>query len=279
MKIINHIKELQEQCQNFKKEGKTIGFVPTMGFLHEGHLQLLQQARKENDIVILSIFVNPLQFGPNEDFDAYPRDMERDENLAKEQHVDYLFYPTKEEMYPKERTTKLLVEKRTDVLCGKYRPGHFDGVVTVVLKLFNIVMADRAYFGMKDAQQVAVIEGLVEDFNVPVEIVRVTTVREEDGLAKSSRNVYLSEKERLEAPIIYKTLQEGKELVLNGNSTQNVKQFIKEKIEKETSGALEYIEVLSYPELQDVNNNSTAIMAIAVKFSNARLIDNIVFST
>lgn len=163
-----------------------------MGFLHEGHATLLEKARKENDIVVLSIFVNPMQFGPNEDFETYPRDLERDENVAANGGVDYLFYPTVHEMYGEEPSVKVVVQSRTDVLCGRQRPGHFDGVATVLTKFFNIILPDRAYFGKKDAQQVAVIDGLIKDFNFPIQLVAVDTVREEDGLAKSSRNVNLS---------------------------------------------------------------------------------------
>ncbi|MED4017324.1 pantoate--beta-alanine ligase [Sutcliffiella cohnii] len=279
MKRISTVSEMQEISINNKKSGKRIGFVPTMGFLHEGHLQLVKKAREHNDIVVLSIFVNPLQFGPNEDFEAYPRNIERDEMLAKEAGVDYLFYPSVEEMYKEKRTSVIQVVERSNVLCGVNRVGHFDGVATVVIKLFNIVLPDKAYFGMKDAQQVAVLEGVIEDYNIPVAIERVPTVREEDGLAKSSRNVYLTNEERAEAPVLYQALHLGKQLLLEGKTTNFVKNSIKEMIEKETTGHIEYIEVLTYPDLKSKSrNDKELIIALAVKFSKARLIDNIVFT-
>ena len=177
MKIVTTVQEMQQITSELRASGKSIGFVPTMGYLHEGHATLLRKAREENETVVLSVFVNPLQFGPNEDLDRYPRDIDRDENVAKENGVDYLFYPSVEEMYPAEQTTTVEVVKRTDVLCGQQRPGHFAGVATVLMKLFNITPPKRAYFGMKDAQQVAVIEGFVTDFNIPVTIVPVDIVR------------------------------------------------------------------------------------------------------
>ncbi|MCL6588307.1 MAG: pantoate--beta-alanine ligase, partial [Anoxybacillus sp.] len=216
MKMITTIAEMQQTMQTYRMQGKTIGFVPTMGYLHEGHVALMEAARKENDIVVLSIFVNPLQFGPNEDFDRYPRDIARDEKIAKEAGVDVLFYPSVAEMYPHPLRVKVVVTERVDVLCGKSRPGHFDGVATVLTKLFHIVMPTRAYFGMKDAQQVAVVDGLIRDFHFPIELVPVPTVREADGLAKSSRNVYLSEKERKEAPALSAALQKAKAAIENG---------------------------------------------------------------
>ncbi|UOY93445.1 pantoate--beta-alanine ligase [Ectobacillus sp. JY-23] len=276
MEIIRSIRSMQDTVQAVRAAGKTIGFVPTMGYLHEGHLTLLQEARRENDIVVLSVFVNPLQFGPNEDFDKYPRDIERDEQLAAS-FADYLFYPDVQEMYPGKRTTHITVTSRVDVLCGEKRPGHFDGVATVLLKLFNITMPHRAYFGMKDAQQVAVVQGLITDYNIPVTLVPVPTVREEDGLAKSSRNVYLSEQERQEAPRLYESLELAKRMIAGGErSLSNIQNAIMQHIHSHTSGEVDYVEILSYPELHipaDVTNE--IIIAIAVKFSKARLIDNI----
>lgn len=280
MQIISHITEMQQVALKLREAGKTIGFVPTMGYLHEGHATLLQQAREENDIVILSVFVNPLQFGPNEDFDRYPRDIERDERVAKEAGADYLFYPSVTEMYPSKRTTTITVTSRTDVLCGQKRPGHFDGVATVLLKLFNISMPHRAYFGLKDAQQVAVVQGLVSDYNIPVTIVPVHTVREEDGLAKSSRNVYLSEAERTQAPHLYKALQLAGQTIANGERNPSVIRSIVEKqIVTHTDGEIDYVSIYSYPELEELHVlQGTVIVAIAVKFSKARLIDNLVLT-
>lgn len=280
MKVFHKINDLRNELKIQRKNGKSIGFVPTMGFLHEGHVSLLDAARKNNDIVVLSIFVNPTQFGPNEDFDRYPRDFERDEKIALNAGVDYLFYPTVEEMYPNELKSTMKVTKRVDVLCGEKRPGHFDGVALVVTKLFNIVQPDQAYFGLKDAQQVAVIEGLVEDYNIPVKINPVATIREEDGLAKSSRNVYLSEIERQEAPVLYKSLQQAVEDINNGNlNPEQLKQGITSAIENKTSGTVDYVSIYSYPDLEPINKiNGKVIIALAVKFSNARLIDNIIIS-
>lgn len=277
MIVVQTKKDLKEKLTIFKQNQQTIGFVPTMGFLHEGHVKLLEEAKKENDIVVLSIFVNPLQFGPNEDLDSYPRDVERDEKFAKLAGVDVIFRPQVEEMYPDEPSYTVLVHNRVDVLCGKSRKGHFDGVATVLTKLFNLVQPNRAYFGMKDAQQVAVIEGLIEEFHFPIELVSVPTVREEDGLAKSSRNVYLSEDERQQAIVLFKSLSKAKETILNGErNKQSVVDLVRKTIESESSGVIDYVEVLSYPHLKEIEVISgKIIIAVAVKFTNARLIDNI----
>ncbi|MCP8968781.1 pantoate--beta-alanine ligase [Ectobacillus ponti] len=280
MQIISSIQEIQQRMLQLRAEGKTIGFVPTMGFLHEGHMTLLQQARQENDIVVLSVFVNPLQFGPNEDFDRYPRDIERDEQLARETGADYLFYPSTEEMYPAPMTTKVTVTSRTDVLCGAKRPGHFDGVAAVLLKLFNIVMPHRAYFGLKDAQQVAVVQGVISDYNIPVTLVPVATVREADGLAKSSRNVYLSERERAQAPAIYQGLQLARQAAEQGERCpEALTALVRDHIVSHTEGEMDYIQLYSYPELESVSELAgTFIIAVAVKFARARLIDNIILT-
>jgi len=278
MKVITTFKEMQDEIVNHKGLGQSIGFVPTMGFLHEGHLTLISKARKENDIVVLSIFVNPLQFGPKEDFSTYPRDFERDRALAEGEKVDYLFYPSVEEMYPQVPSVKVVVQERTDVLCGKSRPGHFDGVATVITKLFHIIMPTRAYFGKKDAQQVAVIDGLISDFNFPVQLIPVEIVREEDGLAKSSRNVNLLPEERQQAPVIYKSLQEAKNAIDDGEKNPDVvTNRIKELITKESIGKIDYVEILSYPQLKPLEKiEGSFIIAVAVKFSKVRLIDNII---
>ncbi|PFO02438.1 pantoate--beta-alanine ligase [Bacillus sp. AFS076308] len=278
MKVITTIKEMQDEIVNHKGLGQSIGFVPTMGFLHEGHLTLISKARKENDIVVLSIFVNPLQFGPKEDFSTYPRDFERDRALAEGEKVDYLFYPSVEEMYPQVPSVRVVVQERTDVLCGKSRPGHFDGVATVITKLFHIIMPTRAYFGKKDAQQVAVIEGLISDFNFPVQLIPVEIVREEDGLAKSSRNVNLLPEERQQAPVIYRSLQEAKNAIDNGEKNPAVvTNRIKELVTNESIGKIDYVEILSYPQLKPLEKiEGSFIIAVAVKFSKVRLIDNII---
>lgn len=277
MKIITTIKELQQTMKDHKKSQQTIGFVPTMGFLHEGHLKLIHEARSQNEILIISIFVNPLQFGENEDFDSYPRNLERDSQLAKEAGADYIFAPSVNEMYKNEPSVTVRVEKRTDVLCGKSRAGHFDGVATVLTKLFNLVGPDRAYFGMKDAQQVAVVSGLISDFHFPVELVPIQTVREEDGLAKSSRNVFLTEEERKQAPHLYKALQTGKDMMLKGEkSTSAVIESVSSYLSAHTAGVIDYVEIYSYPELEALAElKGKIILAIAVRFTKARLIDNI----
>ncbi|MBM7703331.1 pantoate--beta-alanine ligase [Metabacillus iocasae] len=279
MNVIKTIKEMQQYVQETKLKDETVGFVPTMGYLHEGHLTLLHEAKRENDTVVLSIFVNPTQFGPNEDFDSYPRDFERDERLAKEAGVDVLFYPTVEEMYPNEPTIQLKVTKRVDVLCGAKRPGHFDGVATVLTKLFHIVTPNRAYFGMKDAQQVAVVDALIADFHFPVTLVPVGTIREEDGLAKSSRNVYLTEQERKEAPFIYKSLQKAKQRITEGETNpEKIKKEIEQDLRNHTNGRIDYVDIYSYPHLTQIDHLSgRIILAVAVAFSKARLIDNLTF--
>ncbi|MFQ3543005.1 pantoate--beta-alanine ligase [Halobacillus rhizosphaerae] len=279
MEVIKETAEMQALAAELIKEGKSIGFVPTMGYLHEGHLSLLQQARQQNDKVILSIFVNPLQFGPDEDLDAYPRDEQRDLTIAEENGVDIVFLPVEETMYPHPLSLKLSVVNRADVLCGRSRPGHFDGVVTILAKLFNLCRPDRVYFGMKDAQQVAVVDALIEDFNFPVELKSVSTVREKDGLAKSSRNVNLSALEREEAPFIQQALQKGRMLAEEGENDIDV--IVKETmkfIESKTHGKIDYVELLSYPELEPVDKiDRQVILAAAVQFQHARLIDNVVF--
>lgn len=278
MKVITTIKEMQTEITRQKEQGQTVGFTPTMGFLHEGHLSLLNRARRENDTVVLSIFVNPLQFGPKEDFSTYPRDFERDRALAESEKVDFIFYPSVEEMYPNEPSVKVTVQDRTDVLCGKSRPGHFDGVATVITKLFNIIMPTRAYFGKKDAQQVAVLEGLISDFNFPVELIAVDIVREEDGLAKSSRNVNLLPNERLEATALYHSLKAAKAAISEGESNPaNLINMINNIITKESNGVIDYVEILSYPQLKPLKKlDGTIIIAIAVKFTKVRLIDNFI---
>ncbi len=277
MKIITSIQTMQDEMRQFRENGKTIGFVPTMGYLHEGHLTLIEQARKENDVVVLSIFVNPLQFGPNEDFETYPRDLDRDENLAINSGVDILFYPNVEDMYQSDLTFQIKVTNKVNVLCGKQREGHFDGVATVLIKLFNITQPTSAYFGMKDAQQVAIVDSLIREFNFPINLVPVETVREEDGLAKSSRNVYLTELDRKEAPHLYEALQLAKTAIENGERlTDSIKQIVEEHISNFTSGTIDYVEILSYPELKNETRLSgKIIIAVAVKFTKARLIDNI----
>ncbi|OLP65015.1 Pantothenate synthetase [Bacillus pumilus] len=278
MNVVTHIHELKELIQQHQRKQHSIGFVPTMGFLHEGHLTLAKEARDHNDIVVMSIFVNPLQFGPNEDFESYPRDMNRDQRLAEEAGVDILFTPDVKEMYQGEPSITMTVQKRADVLCGKKRPGHFDGVVTVLTKLFHLIEPTKVYFGLKDAQQVAVIEALIQDFFFDLHLVAVPTVREADGLAKSSRNVYLSERERQEAPALYKALKQGEVAVEKGErDPKRIYQLIEKEL-LQTSGEIDYIDIYSYPELEPLQHlTGKVILAVAVKFSKARLIDNVIF--
>ena len=280
MRVITTVQEMQEIVQQVKTEKKSVGFVPTMGFLHEGHLTLLRNARKDNEVVVLSIFVNPLQFGPNEDFTTYPRDFERDRSLAEKEKIDFLFYPSVAEMYPSEASISVIVKDRTDVLCGRSRPGHFDGVATVLTKLFNIIMPTRAYFGKKDAQQVAVIDGLIKDFNFPIKLVPIDIVREEDGLAKSSRNVNLDPHEREQAAALYRSLQKARSAIEEGErSIPKLKKIIETIILNESQGKIDYVEIYSYPGLKPIDIASgSIIMAIAVKFSRVRLIDNIIMT-
>ena len=278
MEIVTTKAAMQKQAKELKAKGKSIGFVPTMGFLHDGHLNLVNKSVKANDITVMSIFVNPLQFGPNEDFDAYPRDPERDSKLAEAAGVDILFIPDVQEMYGDDLSLTLQVTKRTNVLCGKSRPGHFDGVVTVLAKLFNIILPDRAYFGLKDAQQVAVVDALIADLDFPVELVAVDTVREKDGLARSSRNVYLSEEERTQAPELFKSMKEAEKVILQGERDASlIVPLVADYIEKNTSGIIDYVEMLSYPDLLPIKHvQGKIIIAVAVQFSRARLIDNLI---
>ncbi|MFB1098818.1 pantoate--beta-alanine ligase [Terribacillus sp. JSM ZJ617] len=278
MKIISTLEALQQERKQLAKEQKSIGYVATMGFLHEGHQSLMKRSKAENDITVLSIFVNPLQFGEGEDFETYPRDAVRDQAVAEAEGVDIVFMPEAADMYPGSSTIKLHVADRVDVLCGRSRPGHFDGVVTVLSKLFHLIQPDRAYFGLKDAQQVAVVQALVHDLNFPLEVVPVPTVREADGLAKSSRNVYLSEEEREEAPAIHRALQQAKQSIQDGTKDpEKVASAVKEFINSQTSGRIDYVEILSYPALKPVREiDARIIIAAAVYFDKARLIDNIV---
>lgn len=263
--------------QQLLTDAGTIGFVPTMGYLHEGHLSLVEAAKAENDLVVMSIFVNPTQFGPNEDLDRYPRDFERDEALAREAGVDVLFYPTTETMYPLDMA-RVTVRTGADVLCGASRPGHFDGVLTVVSKLFNLVRPTRAYFGLKDAQQVALIEGYVRDYFVPVEIRRCAIIREPSGLAKSSRNVYLSDVEKTDASEINRALTDAYDALDDGEPLRDVMARLEERLQNIPNSMIDYVEVKDYPTLTEATSASTELLiAVAVQFERARLIDNVIW--
>lgn len=279
MQVIHTINELKTILRAHKADGKTIGLVPTMGYLHEGHLALATNAKKENDIVVMSIFVNPTQFGPNEDFDSYPRDLPRDTNLAESVGVDYIFAPEVEEMYPTDGGIRILAGRQATILCGASRPGHFDGVLQVVAKLFHIVEPNRAYFGQKDAQQLAIISTMVRDFNFPVEICPVPIVREESGLAKSSRNVYLSEEEKQNAVALYEGLNIAKQLILKDQSVQKAIAEATKHIESKTGGKMDYLQCLAYPDLTPITEETTdVLLATAVYVGKTRLIDNVMFN-
>lgn len=287
MKIIRTRMEMRTYIKDAREAGKSIGFVPTMGFLHDGHKSLLHRARKENDCVVLSIFVNPLQFGPNEDFDRYPRDEDHDLHVARTSDVDVVFLPSVDEMYPDEIQLAVRVGSIADVLCGKSRPGHFDGVATVVYQLFQLIQPTRAYFGMKDAQQVAVLTAMCQDLKVPVEIVPCPIIREKDGLAMSSRNVYLSTDERRQALAIFEALSIVARIVDEQPDTKigTILQTVKETIESHSLAQIDYVELLTYPRLKNVDTQKTIgdardkedtmLLAVAVKYGKTRLIDNI----
>lgn len=277
-KVITTIQEMQKLTTRLRLEGKSIGFVPTMGALHEGHLTMMRQSIEYNDITVISVFVNPLQFGPNEDFDAYPRQIDQDVAAAQKIGVDYVFYPSVEEMYPHSLEITLNVGRLASVLEGAKRPGHFEGVVTVVNKLFNIVQPHVAYFGKKDAQQLAIIEQMVKEMNHPTVIQGVDIVRERDGLARSSRNVYLTEDERQQASHLYKSLQLANTLYKDGERQSDIIiEKVTEYLKTHTDGAIEEVAVYSYPELvQQTRISGQIFISLAVKFSKARLIDNII---
>ena len=280
MRLIKKAKEMQAISLAERRVGKRVGFVPTMGYLHEGHLSLVRRAREENDIVVVSIFVNPTQFGPREDFDRYPRDLERDAELLRKEGVDYLFHPTAEEMYPKGFSTFVEVKGLTEGLCGAKRPGHFRGVATVVTKLLNIVQPDRAYFGEKDFQQLQVIKRLVEDLNIPVEVVGCPIVREEDGLALSSRNVYLSREERESALSLYRGLKLAKELFEGGErDAEKIKREVEKLILSHPRvSKIDYVEIVDSKTLKPVKEVKEGdTIALAVFVGKTRLIDNYQF--
>ncbi len=277
MMILEKVQEMKQWAQDHLHQGKTIGLVPTMGYLHEGHLSLIRRAKEENDYVIVSVFVNPTQFGPNEDYDKYPRSLQQDSHLCENMEVDILFYPSVEEMYPTPYYTYVEVEKITNKLCGASRPGHFRGVTTVVNKLFNIVKPNRAYFGQKDAQQIVVIQQMVKDLNMDVEVVSCSIVREADGLALSSRNSYLNEEERKAALILSQCLFQAKERMISGEkSACKIKKIIEQNIQKESLVSIDYVSIVDATSLEDIEKlEKNILIALAVKIGNTRLIDNI----
>ena len=275
MKIVGTVKEVREQVKEWKKQGLSVGFVPTMGYLHEGHKSLMDAARKGNDKVVVSIFVNPMQFGPTEDLATYPRDLDHDAALCESAGVDLIFHPEAEEMYEKDFCSFVDMTGLTEGLCGKTRPIHFRGVCTVVNKLFNIVTPDHAYFGQKDGQQLAVIKRMVRDLNMDIEIVGCPIVREEDGLAKSSRNTYLSSEERKAALILSKTVAFGKELVKTEKDANKVVEAMKKNIETEPLAKIDYVEAVDALSMAPVEKlEGTCMLAMAVYIGKTRLIDN-----
>lgn len=277
MKVIKKIDELKEVLKDFKNEGKSIGLVPTMGFLHKGHASLIKKAVEENDIVVVSDFVNPIQFGPNEDLEAYPRDINADSKLCEDLGADFIFNPEPSEMYHNKKAF-VDIEGLSDNLCGARREGHFRGVCTVCTKLFNIVGPNRAYFGQKDAQQLAIIKKLVFDLNIPVEIVACPIVREDDGLAMSSRNTYLSTDERKAALCLSKAIFEGEKMANNGASVKEVLEKMKEIISSEKLAKIDYISAVDLETIEDVDNfDKDSLVAIAVFIGKTRLIDNFIY--
>ena len=278
MEIITTVEGVRKQVKEWRKEGLTVGLVPTMGYLHEGHKSLIDKAVAENDRVVVSVFVNPIQFGPSEDLASYPRDLERDAELCEKAGANVIFHPEDSEMYFDDFCTYVYMDDLTKGLCGKTRPTHFRGVCTVVSKLFHIVAPDRAYFGQKDAQQLAVIRRMVRDLNFDLEIVGCPIVREEDGLAKSSRNTYLSAEERKAAVVLHKGLTEGEKLLEAGEKdAAKVIAAVREVIEKEPLAKIDYVELVDWNTLKPVNSvEDTVLMAVAVYIGKTRLIDNVI---
>ncbi len=279
MKIIKNIKDMQALSRRLKAGGKAIGFVPTMGALHEGHLSLVKRSKDENDVTVVSIFINPTQFGPDEDFQRYPRDMEGDSEKLSALDVGVLLMPESGEMYPEGYSTSIDIGSIGRILCGGSRPGHFNGVATVVAKLFNIVVPDRAYFGQKDFQQTAVLKKLVEELDFDMDIVVCPIVRETDGLAMSSRNSYLNPEERKAAAVLFKTLKHGEKLILTENldSADDVREAMEKLIRSEPLAGIDYIDIVNLKDLGSVQKITLpAAILLAVKIGNIRLIDNII---
>lgn len=279
MIILDNINEIRIRVKEWKAQGLKVGFVPTMGYLHEGHESLIKRASSENDRVVVSIFVNPMQFGPKEDLSSYPRDLERDSIICERAGADIIFHPSNEEMYFNDFSSYVDMDGLTDGLCGKSRPTHFRGVCTVVNKLFNIIPADRAYFGQKDAQQLSIIKRMVRDLNIDIEVIGCPIIREEDGLAKSSRNTYLSEDERASAVILSKALKLAKEKIYAGErSSSRIIEIIKEKLNEEPLARVDYIEVVDSLSMKSIELlEKEVLIAIAVFIGKTRLIDNLIY--
>ena len=277
MRLVKTIRELKQELEPIRRRGVTVGFVPTMGYLHEGHLSLMRKSVEECGFTVVSIFVNPTQFGPGEDYDRYPRDLERDLSMCKSVGVDLVFAPGVSEMYEPDACTRVTVSGLTQNLCGRSRPGHFDGVTTVVCKLFNMVRPDRAYFGQKDAQQVAVVRRMVRDLNIPVEVREMPTVREPDGLAMSSRNVYLSPDQRRAALSLHRSLRTAADMIEKGErSAAKIRERMIDIILSSGLAELDYVEIVDADSLRNIDTlKGEVLIAVAVKFGQTRLIDNI----
>lgn len=277
MQVIKSTSAIKKAIRIARKRKKKIGFVPTMGFLHEGHLSLLRKSKKENDLSVLSIFVNPKQFGKNEDFSTYPRDLKNDELFAKMGKVDIIFYPSVVEMYPKGYLTYVEVEEMDRVLCGPFRPGHFKGVTTVVMKLTNIISPDTIYLGQKDAQQAAIIEKMIKDLNVPTQVKICPTIREKNGLAMSSRNMYLTPHEKNQASIIYKSLRAAKNNILKGErNIASIVQMMRSMIASQGLDRIDYIDCVDARTLKPLTAvQGSVLIALAVWVGRARIIDNV----
>lgn len=280
MKLIDNIQRMAMLSKILKKEGKTIGFVPTMGYLHDGHLSLIKTAKQHTDVAVVSIFVNPKQFSPGEDLEKYPRDLKRDEEIARLAGADVLFYPSSEDMYPDGYSTYVNVDRLSNALCGASRAGHFRGVATVVTKLFGIVKPDIAYFGQKDAQQSIIIKRMVEDLNMDIEIKVLPTVREKDGLAMSSRNMYLSEKERKDALCLNQALNKAEAAVKSGErSAVKIIKMMENVIKEKPTARIDYIEAVDTRTLSPIDTVSgDTLLALAVFIGDTRLIDNAILN-
>ncbi len=279
MQLFTNTAEMQTWCLEQKKAGQTIGLVPTMGYLHQGHLALVRRARSSCDKVVVSIFVNPIQFGVGEDFEEYPRDLEKDRQMLEEGQVDAIFAPSVKEMYPPGYNSYVEVQGEVaEKLCAQSRPGHFRGVTTVISKLFHICCPDMAFFGQKDAQQAMVIEKMVRELNFPLRIVRVPTEREADGLAMSSRNVYLNEDMRSQALVLNQALQAARDLIYTGErDVKKVKELLLQIINSSPAANIDYAEIYDAETLADISEiNDRVLIALAVKFGSTRLIDNLI---
>jgi pantoate--beta-alanine ligase len=278
MRIISGIKQMQKVSKRIRQKGQAVGFVPTMGALHAGHLSLIRKARKENDKVIVSIFVNPAQFGPKEDFKKYPRDLRADTQICRQAGVDIVFRPNLREMYPQDYRTYVNVGELSNLLCGKFRPGHFRGVATVVNKLFNIVRPEIAYFGQKDAQQAIIIQKMVKDLNMPLKIRIMPTVREENGLAMSSRNRYLTEQEKKDAAVLSQALNLARRLIRRGNRDPlDIIRKMRQLISRKNNISVQYIAIVDLKGLKPQGKiKDDVLIALAVFIGKTRLIDNII---